>query len=341
MDLVTGGSGYFGCLLVGMLRQQGRSVRVFDINDADDRPAGVEFQLGDIRDAAAVAKACSGAERVFHCVAQVPLAKDRKLFHSVNRDGTANLLQAARSAGARKVIYVSSSAVYGVPRRNPVRESDVPRPMEEYGLAKLEGETLCRRAADAGLDCSIIRPRTIMGHGRLGIMQMIFEWVHGGRNVYVLGDGSNRYQFVHADDLADACLRAADRPGFEAYNIGAAEFDTMRRTLEGLVAHAGTGSRVVGLPAAPAVAAMQFTGRMGLSPLAPYHWIMYGKEMFFDLAKPRAELGWQPRWSNTAMFAQSYDWYVAHRDRILAEKQARSKHRSAVKEGILNLLKWW
>jgi nucleoside-diphosphate-sugar epimerase len=339
VDLVTGGSGYFGGLLVRMLRQRGRRVRIFDLNDTDDRPADVEFQQGDIRDAAAVRRACAGARAVFHCVAQVPLAKDKALFWSVNRDGTANLLSAAREAGAAKVVYVSSSAVFGVPKSNPVTPDTPPGPAEDYGAAKLEGETLCRKAADAGLDVSIIRPRTIMGHGRLGIMQMVFEWVAGGRNVYVLGSGANRYQFVHADDLADACLRAADRPGWGVYNIGAAEFGSMRETLEGLVKHAGTDSRVVGLPAAPAVAAMKLTAWLGLSPLAPYHWIMYGKEMYFDLAKPMAELGWKPRWGNVAMFAQSYDWYLANRERILAEK-GKSLHKSAVKEGILKLLRF-
>ena len=88
-------------------------------------------------------------------------------------------------------------------------------------------------------------------------MAILFEFVADGAPVFVLGGGDNRYQFVHANDLADACLRAADRPGPTVYNIGAAEFGTMRETLQALVDHAATGSRVRSLPVAPARVAMQ------------------------------------------------------------------------------------
>jgi hypothetical protein len=84
---------------------------------------------------------------------------------------------------------------------------------------------------------------------------------------------------------------------------------------------------------------MKVTGRLKLSPLSTYHWLVYGKEIFFDVAEEKAELDWQPRWGNVEMFAQSYDWYVGNRERILAEKGG-SPHRSAVKEGILKVLRW-
>ena len=91
--------------------------------------------------------------------------------------------------------------------------------------------------------------------------------------MFVLDGGHNRYQFVHADDLADACLLAADRPGPTTYNIGATEFGTMRETLQALVDHAGTGSRVRSLPAAPARRAMRALSVAGQAPFAPYHWL--------------------------------------------------------------------
>ena len=96
-------------------------------------PSSVEFVAGDIRDRDAIARACADVDVVYHNVAQVPLAKDRTLFWSVNYDGTENLLAAARTAGVRKVVHTSSSAVFGVPRRNPVDETTEPTPMEEYG----------------------------------------------------------------------------------------------------------------------------------------------------------------------------------------------------------------
>src|SRR5205823_6266214 len=214
-----------------------------------------------------------------------------------------------------------------------------PSPGEAYGRAKLEGEKLCAHFADQGLDVTIVRPRTIMGHGRLGIFQILFEWIRGGYNVPVLGRGDNIYQFVHADDLAEACLLAAARLGPTIYNCGTDRFGTMRDVLESLCAHAGTGSKVKSVPMRPAVWFMSLTSRLGLSPLGPYHALMFGRSLYFDTAKARTELGWKPRFSNNEMFVQSYDWYMQNREAVLGSV-GLSHHRSAVKQGVLALVKY-
>jgi len=116
-------------------------------------------------------------------------------------------------------------------------------------------------------------------------MAILFEFVADGAPVFVLGSGDNKYQFVHADDLADACLRAARRPGAETYNIGCRDFGTMRETLQALVDHANTGSHVVSLPAKPAQVAMQALGQSSLVPFAPYHWLLFGESLWFDVSK--------------------------------------------------------
>jgi nucleoside-diphosphate-sugar epimerase len=336
--LIAGGSGYFGSLLLRRLRAAGTQCRVFDLVDADDRPTDVEFMQGDIRDYAAIRDACRDATVVYHNVAQVPLAKDRSLFESVNIQGTQNLLQAAAAACVRKVVYTSSSAIFGAPRSNPVTEETIPKPGEAYGRAKYQAEQLCHDAVAQGLDVSIIRPRTILGHGRLGIFQILFEWVRTGYNIPVLGRGDNLYQFIHADDLADACIRAGERPGPATYNIGTNRFGTMRETLEALCRHAGTGSKVRSVPMRPAIWGMKVASLLRLSPLGAYHALMYGRPMFFDTSKSEAELAWRPRYSNEEMFLQSYDWYLMHRDHVMAASGA-SHHRSPVKQGILELVK--
>jgi nucleoside-diphosphate-sugar epimerase len=333
VQLVTGGAGYFGTLLVDALVKAGKRVRILDIHDAD-LPAGVEKVRADIRDAAAVERACEGVSVIHHNVALVPLAKDREAFFAVNEGGTKNLLEAAKIKKVKKVVSMSSSAVYGAPRQNPVDDKTPLQPGEDYGKAKLAAEELCRDYAKHGLDVTIIRPRTIMGHGRLGIMQILFEWVRQGRNIPVFDKGDNVYQFVHADDLASACLKAAERPGSATYNVGAESFGTMRETLESLCRHAGTGSRVVSVPAAPAVSMMKLTSRLGVSPLGAYHALMYGKAMYFDVSRTKKELGWSAKFSNADMFADSYDWYLKNRDEVFGRKDA-SHHRSPVKQGIL------
>ena len=335
--LVTGGSGYFGTILAGMALDRGDRVRILDLNPPSERAGEVEFVQGDVRDLDTVRTAADGVDLVLHNVAQVPLAKDRELFWSVNVTGTANVLLAARDAGVAKVVSTSSSAIFGIPERNPVTEETPGRPLEAYGKAKLEAEFLCRDAAEAGLDVSIVRPRTILGHGRLGIIAVLFEFVAEGAPVYVLRKGDNLYQFVHANDLADACLRAGDREKPATYNIGAAEFGTMRETLQAVVDHAGTGSRVRSLPAGAARAGMKGVASAGLAPFAPYHWLLYSESLWFDTTRAQAELGWAPKYSNASAIVESYDWFLAHRDDPASG--AKSHHQSPVKLGLLKLLK--
>ncbi|MCU1466598.1 MAG: nucleoside-diphosphate-sugar epimerase [Actinomycetia bacterium] len=335
--LVTGGSGYFGSVLAEQALARGDAVRIFDLNPPGPSLVGAEFVSGDVRDRAAVRGACDGIDVVFHNVAQVPLAKDRALFDEVNVGGTANVLVAARDARVAKIVHTSSSAVFGIPEHNPVTEESPCRPLEAYGRAKLRAELLCRDAVAGGLDVTIVRPRTVLGHGRLGVIALLFEFVADGAPVFVLGRGDNRYQLVHANDLADACLRAGDRAGPSVYNVGALEFGTMRETLQALVEHAQTGSRVRSLPVAPARLTMQALAALGLAPFAPYHWLLYSESLFFDVTKARTELGWEPRHSNASMVIESYEWFVAHRSD--SGGTVRSHHQSPVRPGLVRALK--
>ena len=336
--LVTGGSGYFGSILVRELRDRGYAVRIFDIREPEDNDSGLEFCQGDICDAAAISAAVQGAELVFHNVAQVPLAKNSKLFWSVNYDGTRNMLDACRSKAVKKVIYTSSSAIYGIPKVNPVTEETEPSPAEEYGNAKLAGEILCREYASRGLDVSIIRPRTILGHGRLGIFQILFEWIYQGKNIPILDGGKNVYQFIHGDDLAEACISAAQIRGAQDFNCGASSFGTMRDALENLCRHAGTGSQLKSLPMWLVEPAMNAFSVLSFSPLGTYHSLMYGRSMYFDASKAMQQLKWKPKYSNDAMFIENYDWYVRNREKVLNSNASRSHHRSPVKQGILALV---
>jgi nucleoside-diphosphate-sugar epimerase len=335
--LVTGGSGYFGTVVAEQALARGDTVRILDLNPPGPELAAAEFVAGDVRDRRAVRGACEGIDVVFHNVAQVPLAKDRALFDEVNVGGTANVLVAARDARVAKVVHTSSSAVFGIPEHNPVTETSPCRPLEAYGRAKLRAELLCRDAVAGGLDVTVVRPRTVLGHGRLGVIALLFEFVADGAPVFVLGRGDNRYQLVHANDLADACLRAGDRAGPSVYNVGALEFGTMRETLQALVEHAQTGSRVRSLPVSPARLTMHALASLGLAPFAPYHWLLYSESLYFDVTKARTELGWEPQHSNSSMVIESYEWFVAHRNE--SGGTGRSHHQSPVRPGLVRALK--
>ena len=214
--LVTGGNGYFGSLLVNHLVESSSAVRVLDVDPTGPQPDGVE--RGRRRHPRRRRRAARPPPVSTSSTTASPRcrsSRDRAALRSVNVDGTATLLQACRAAGVGKVVHLSSSAVFGIPESNPVRRDTVPKPAEPYGAAKLAAEWACLRAAAGGLDVTIVRPRTIVGHGRLGIFAVLFDWIADGADPFVLGDGSNRYQFVHADDLAALCVerRGAARAG--------------------------------------------------------------------------------------------------------------------------------
>lgn len=336
--LVTGGSGFLGHLIARRLLARGESVRILDVWEDPSRPREIEFVRCDIRDAAGVGRAMAGVEVVHHNVALVPLTKATREFWSVNVEGARIAAEAAARAGVKVFIHMSSSAVYGAPERCPITEETPPRPVEPYGRAKLAGELAVREVcARAGLPLIVIRPRTILGEGRLGIFQILFEWIAEHRRIYVIGDGNQLFQFVHAHDLMDAYLLAMDtgRPGI--FNVGTDRFGTLRQALEGVIAHARSRSRVVGLPAGPTIAALRLLDWLRLSPLAPWHYLTYHKPFYFDVSRLLA-LGWKPRYSNEEMFRESYDWFVANRDR-LAREAAASPHRSVVKQRLLGWLK--
>ncbi|HNE87735.1 MAG: NAD-dependent epimerase/dehydratase family protein [Candidatus Nanopelagicales bacterium] len=333
--LVTGGSGFFGTLLCEQLASTGHAVTNLDISRPEDAVPGVTFLEADIRDVRLVQQACADTDVVFHNVAQVPLAKDPELFESVNSFGTANLLRACERAGVRKVVYTSSSAVFGIPEANPVTETTPPRPVEAYGKAKLDGELLCQAAITRGLDVSIVRPRTILGHGRLGIFGLLFDWVADGVDVFVFDGGHNRYQFVHAADLANACILAGERPGPEIYNIGTPDFGTMGELMQALCDHAGTGAGVRSIPSKAAAPVMKGLSRVGLAPFADYHWLMYARELWFDTTKAETELGWKAQYSNSEMICESYDWFLTNRASL--STHGVSHHTSTVKQGVLSV----
>lgn len=335
--LITGGSGFLGNLIARRLRERGEDVTILDIWDEPHRPADITFINADIRDRDKVRAAMHGIDVVHHNVALVPLTKSGALFWEVNVDGSRLAAEEAVRAGVRSFVHMSSSALFGAPARQPITADTTPQPIEIYGRGKLAGELAVRDVCDrAGLPLIVVRPRTILGEGRLGIFQILFDWIADGKAVYTLGSGNVKFQFIHAHDLMDAYVMALDanRPGI--YNVGTDRFGTMREALEHLIVHAGTASKVRSLPEAPAIMALQALDRLHLSPLAPWHYLTFGKEFHYDVSALHA-LGWQAKYSNDEMFKESYDWFLAHRDEVKSSRG--SAHRTAVPQKILRLLR--
>lgn len=335
--LVTGGSGFLGNLIARRLLERGEQVRVLDLWEDEGRPREIEFVRGDVRDRDSVKKAMHGIEVVHHNAALVPVTKAGKDFWNVNVIGSQIVAEEAAHAGVPNFINMSSSAIFGTTSRCPIRPDTPAAPMEIYGRSKYEGEKKVREVADrTGMSLITIRPRTILGSGRLGIFQILFEWIHENRNVYVIGSGNVQYQFVHAADLMDAYMVALDHRKPGTYNVGADRFGTLRGAIEGVVKHAGSRSKVRSLPKGLAINTLRALDFMGLSPLGPWHYMSYHKELYFDV-QGLLDMGWKPRYSNDEMFRESYEWYLAHRGELRDAKG--SAHRKPLRQRILRLIK--
>lgn len=336
---ITGGAGFLGLHLARRLLADGHTVRSLDLVtlDTPGLTGVVEEIVGDVtveRDARALV---TGAEVVIHAAAALPIQTDGSAIRAVNVDGTATVLAAAREAGVRRLVLVSSTAVYGVPDHHPLDEDDDLIGVGSYGESKIAAEALCRAFARRGLETVVIRPKTFLGPERLGVFEILFDWIREGRRIPILGDGTNRYQLLAVEDLVDAIVRSLDAPVAGAVlNVGAGRFGTVRDDLQALIDHAASGSRLLPVPARPAELVLRALERARLSPLAEWHYRTAHRDSFVSVDRARAALGWEPRLSNAETLCATYDWYLANRATLGA---AGTTHRVPWNQQALGVLK--
>jgi nucleoside-diphosphate-sugar epimerase len=337
--LVTGGAGFLGINLVRHLLALGDTVVSLDREPFDYPERGRISEIrGDIRDRAAVDRAVAGCDAVVHTAAALPLYPPAEI-HTIDVDGTRIVLEAARAAGVRRVVHVSSTAVYGVPDHHPLVETDRLHGVGPYGIAKVEAEAECERARAAGQIVAILRPKSFVGPERLGVFALMYDWARDGRDFPILGRGTNRYQLLDVEDLCDAIALALDAPddvANDTYNVGAAEFTTLREDFQAVLDAAGHGGTIRSLPVAPALWALRVLERVKLSPLYPWIYETVTEDSFVSIDRARRRLGWRPRYSNKDALVRNYRWYLANADRLGA---AGVTHRVPWKQGALALAK--
>ncbi len=258
---VTGATGFVGAHLVKALRARGDSVTALV-----RRPALAEMQgwgndvrllKGDLDDEAVLREGCAGMDVVYHVAGKIA-ARDMAEFMATNRDGTANVLEAARDGRARRFLFVSSLAVAGpTDPGHPIDETRPPAPVTDYGRSKLAAEVLVQVMP---LPWTIVRPPLVYGEWDRGTLK-IFQLAKSGV-LPVFGDGSQELSVIHAEDLARAIVAAATAPAAAGHVYFAAHpTTTTSRALATAVAQAlGKRPRVVGIPPFVARAVLWATG---------------------------------------------------------------------------------
>lgn len=226
--LVTGGAGFIGSHVVERMVAGGHDVRVLDdlstgnLDNLAGVAGSVELVEGDVADPDTVGLAVAGREAVVHlaAVASVEASVRRPLAtNRTNLVGTVALLEAAAEAGARRVVYASSAAVYGEAERLPITEDDAKRPMSPYAADKLAGEHYLGHYHRQGrLDGTALRffnvygPRQDPSSPYSGVISIFLERVSRGQPVTIHGDGSQTRDFVYVADVVEAIVRAATDP---------------------------------------------------------------------------------------------------------------------------------
>ena len=338
--LITGGAGFLGINLCRYLLERGCYVRTLDIAPFTyPERARVDVIDGDVRDPDAVERAVAGVDIVVHGAAALPLAPAEEILTTGIR-GTQCVLEQSERAGAERVIFISSTAVYGIPDHHPLYETDPVVGVGPYGEAKIAAEALCDEFRRKGLCTSILRPKSFVGPERLGVFEMLYEWAYTGHNFPVLGDGNNRYQLLDVEDVCQAielCATAVRERVDDVFNVGAREFGTMRENIQAVLDRAGHGGHVVSLPAAPAIATLRLLAALHLSPLYPWIYDTAAKESFVSLERIEQQLGFRPRYSSAQALVRNYDWYVAHRHELGSVTGVT--HRVPWKKGLLSVAK--
>lgn len=347
--LITGGSGFFGGILKRALLERGWQVISVDLVKDDDQHPELHSVQGDIRNRQLLDDVTKNEkiDVIFHCAAILAHAvKDKDFLWSSNVDGTRSIVGFAKAHQIPKIIFTSSNCLWGENFGRPIREGDQPNPVEIYGKSKWEGEKILM--SERGLtDVVIFRCPTITDAGRLGLLAILFEFIDEGRKVWTVGGGHNRYQFIYAGDLVEACIRAVDYPGTAIFNIGSDCVKPFREVYQEVIDRAQRErssalrrkSRVASLPKGPTLFAMKLMYALGLSPLGPYQYKMIAEDFEFDTSKIKRELGWQPTLTNGEMLWKAYEYYRDHR-RELTGGENVSAHRQPAKMGVIRVLKW-
>jgi len=324
--LITGSTGYIGSLLTLKLADQGEQIRILCRRDPElkefNRP-NIEIVKGDINNKASLLNAMDGVEKVYHMAAYARLwAKDPSIFHTVNVEGTRNVMEAASEKGIRKIVYTSTAGVIGPSRDIPMKETD-PRItgfFNEYEETKTVAEELVQGFVKDGLFVSIVRPARVYGPGLdtgSNPVTKIVELYLKKKWYVIPGSGEDVGSYCHVDDVVDGHLFAMDRGGKgEAYNFGGVNA-SFNELIASIRKHSGINKTLYNLPFPVMGAVSQvmktWADLTGKPPMMTPKWVRrYDYHWKIDSSKAVKEIGYNIR-SLDEGIAQTVEWIRKNR----------------------------
>lgn len=317
--LLTGANGFLGSHVAQRLADLGVDLRLMLRSTSNtDSISGLRYERveGDVRDPSSLARAVEGVDVVVH-MAVLNWAVSEAIYQSVNAVGTGNLVHAARNAGVRRFVYISSLAAQGPNPDATTMMPQPPAPISAYGRSKLAGETAVL-AARGDLDVTMLRPGVIYGPRDTALLPFFRMGKLGFLPVY--GDGLNTLSWIHVDDAASAVTRAAleEVASGSIFTISDGSFHTWRRLVEAFGRAWGKTPRIIPVPgwaftlAGIGSGAAQTLSRRSLTfnPDQVRH--MRARYWICDNAAITAALGWQPQVDLDEGMSNTVRWYRDH-----------------------------
>ncbi len=345
--LITGGAGFVGSHLVKYLLEIGDyDIVVFDRlkhHSPKNYEKNVIYFKGNIiskKDVSEVFEKYGPFITIYHLASAMPnkeVADD--ILWKTNVSGTINIVSEAVKDKANSFIFTSSNVAYGIPKTLLAKEEGSLDALEIYGKSKAQAEKVLAEFKK-NINIQIIRCPVITGIGRLGLQAILFEFIDENRNVYVLGEGNNKYQFADVTDVVTALEKVSHINGFDIYNIGSDEILTLRELYQKVIDFAKSKSKIVSLPKAPALMLLSILDKLNISPLGVYQYTMIGRSLFLDTKKIKEKLNWKPKKTNQDTFIDNYIWYKKNKGNFTEIGSGNfSANRSLPKMGILKLVK--
>ena len=325
--IIFGGDGFLGTELTKKLVERGEKVLICDEKQTPEfgnyELPGVEFIKMDVTkpDTFTPIKADDG-DIVYHFAARLlvpilPRAQRQDYFWQALYVGTQNVFNWMEEQGLFNLIYYTTDMVYGHTVIHPRTEDHPCAPIGPYGEAKYQTEKLCDEYRQKGFNITLFRPRLIIGHGRLGILEKLFKLVDMNLPVPTIGNGNNFYQFISVGDCAEACL-AAIEAGFpnENYNLGSSNPPTVNELLGTLIKEANSKSILIPTPAFAVKAVLALLDRIGKPIMDPEQYLIADETCVLDCSKAEKELNWVPTEDDTSMLLIAYRDYRAGKSRL-------------------------
>lgn len=305
--MVTGGAGFIGSHLVDKLIKRNNRVIVYDnFNEYYfGKENNIRYHFGksnftliraDILDVATLCKAMKDLDIVFHLAAQPGVGfsmKNPLKTHTVNTTGTLNVLNVARKMRTKKIVFGSSSSVYGIPQYTPLDEKHPTHPVSVYGISKLTAEKYCKIFNDL-LDVPVVslRYHTVYGPRQRPDMA-IYKWtklVCEDKSPVIYGDGKQSRDFTYISDIVEATLSAAelDEVEGEVFNVGSGTKITINRVVNLL---------------------LKLTGKERLEPVYEVSRVGDVPVTHADISKAKMLLGYAPKVTLKNGIERFLKWY--------------------------------